>query len=93
MATYKELRAQIDELRRQANEARLAEQAVVLDQIRTLIIEHKLLPSDLGLGMPSKRRTTSVAAKYRDPSTGATWSGRGRTPKWIQGDDRTKYEV
>ena len=25
----------------------------------------------------------AVAAKYRDPSTGATWSGRGRLPNWL----------
>nr|WP_321968421.1 H-NS histone family protein [Burkholderia cepacia] len=24
------------------------------------------------------------AAKYRDPKTGATWSGRGRAPAWIK---------
>ncbi len=24
-----------------------------------------------------------VAAKYRDPQTGATWSGRGRMPLWL----------
>ena len=25
-----------------------------------------------------------VAAKYRDPSTGQTWTGRGLKPKWLQ---------
>lgn len=29
------------------------------------------------------RKRSSVAAKYRHPGTGATWSGRGRTPIWI----------
>jgi len=24
-----------------------------------------------------------VAPKYRDPSTGATWTGRGKQPKWL----------
>jgi DNA-binding protein H-NS len=24
-----------------------------------------------------------VAAKYRNPETGATWSGRGRAPRWL----------
>jgi DNA-binding protein H-NS len=27
--------------------------------------------------------TASPAVKYRDPETGATWSGRGRMPKWL----------
>lgn len=25
----------------------------------------------------------AIAAKYRNPESGATWSGRGRTPSWI----------
>ena len=30
----------------------------------------------------SDRRST-VAPKYRDRSTGATWTGRGKQPKWL----------
>jgi DNA-binding protein H-NS len=33
------------------------------------------------------RTTTSNAApvvKYRDPATGDTWSGKGRTARWLQ---------
>ena len=26
---------------------------------------------------------TPVPPKYRDPETGATWSGRGKAPRWI----------
>ncbi|AJY06914.1 H-NS histone family protein [Burkholderia sp. SIMBA_043] len=28
----------------------------------------------------------TLAAKYRNPETGATWSGKGRSPAWIVGD-------
>ncbi|THJ46770.1 H-NS histone family protein [Burkholderia sp. LS-044] len=31
--------------------------------------------------------------KYRDPETGATWSGRGRPPAWIDGKDRVPFEI
>jgi len=24
-----------------------------------------------------------VAAKYRNPATGESWSGRGRAPRWL----------
>ena len=94
MATYRELKAQIAELREQAEQARLDEKAAVLDAIRALIVEHQLLPADLGFDVPSNgRRKTPVAAKYRDPTSGATWSGRGRTPKWLEGGDRSEYEI
>jgi DNA-binding protein H-NS len=33
-------------------------------------------------------------AKYRDPKTGATWSGRGPAPAWLGGaKDRTKFLI
>ena len=28
---------------------------------------------------------STVKAKYRDPNSAATWTGRGRTPAWVQG--------
>jgi DNA-binding protein H-NS len=30
-----------------------------------------------------KRRTRKVAIKYRGPKRGQTWTGRGRTPRWM----------
>lgn len=35
---------------------------------------------------PAKR---AIEPKYRDPETGATWSGRGRTPRWILGAEQS----
>jgi DNA-binding protein H-NS len=33
-------------------------------------------------------------AKYRDPKTGAEWSGRGRAPGWLAGaKDRSKFLI
>lgn len=33
-------------------------------------------------------------ALYRDPQSGATWSGRGRAPAWLAGvEDRTAYLI
>jgi len=31
---------------------------------------------------PAAKRT--VPAKYKDPQSGATWSGRGKAPRWIR---------
>ncbi|WP_411860085.1 H-NS histone family protein [Cupriavidus sp. TKC] len=47
--------------------------------------------------VPVSGRRTPVEAKaspvlYRDPETGKTWSGRGRTPSWL-GRDRGRYRV
>jgi DNA-binding protein H-NS len=31
--------------------------------------------------------------RYRDPDSGATWSGRGRVPRWIAGREREQFAV
>jgi DNA-binding protein H-NS len=33
----------------------------------------------------SHDRCSSVRAKFKDPNSAATWTGRGRTPAWVQG--------
>jgi hypothetical protein len=43
-------------------------------------------------------RSSEVKAKYRDPVTGDTWSGRGRMATWLKkkqeaGEDIEKYRV
>jgi DNA-binding protein H-NS len=30
-----------------------------------------------------KRAKRKVVAKYKDPQSGATWSGRGLSPRWL----------
>ena len=36
----------------------------------------------------------SLPPLYRDPKTGATWSGRGRAPAWLAGaKDRSKFLI
>lgn len=40
-----------------------------------------------------KAKTTGPApAKYRNPQTGDTWSGRGRSPKWVVGE-KSQYLI
>ncbi|ABK13649.1 H-NS histone family protein [Burkholderia cepacia] len=85
MATYLELKAQAEALARQAEEARLAELDSVITTIREQIAEYGITPDQLfgrrRAAAPSAR--APIAPKYRDPKTGATWSGRGKAPHWI----------
>ncbi|MBR5950393.1 MAG: H-NS histone family protein [Actinomycetaceae bacterium] len=41
----------------------------------------------------SSHAQSKVAAKYRDPVTGQTWSGRGRTPLWLVGKDKGQFLI
>lgn len=90
MATYKELIAQQRALEAQLEEARAAEVAGVIDQIRGLMAGYGLSVDDItpkrGRGRPlgtTQAAKTPLPPKYRDPKTGKTWSGRGRTPAWL----------
>jgi DNA-binding protein H-NS len=40
------------------------------------------------------RKKVTVAPKYRDPESGATWAGRGLAPAWIRdAKDRTRFLI
>jgi DNA-binding protein H-NS len=82
MATYQELKQQAEELMKAAEEARRQENREIIAEIRAAIREHGITAEQLGFAPAGKGSRQKVAPKYRDPVSGATWSGRGRTPAW-----------
>lgn len=85
MATFKELKAQMAELEAQAELAREEEFGEVVADIRAKVAAYGITARDIfGGGRAQKVGTSSLPARYRDPKTGATWSGRGRPPDWIR---------
>lgn len=75
--------------------ARQNEIATAVAQVRALISEYKLTVQDVFPGKSSRLVKTNikVAAKYRDPNTGQTWTGRGKAPKWIENKDRNEFLI
>ena len=65
--------------------------------LRELVAEFGLTVQDVFPGRATKsgaaKAVSKVAAKYRDPATGQTWTGRGKAPKWIDGKDRTPFVI
>ena len=87
MATLKDLLAQRESIERQIEETKKEERADAIAKVRNLMAEYGLSVSDLGGKAPGKGKTasgTKVAAKYRNASTGETWSGRGLQPRWLK---------
>ncbi|WP_334066849.1 H-NS histone family protein [Burkholderia cepacia] len=87
MATYKELKAQAEALAEKAEAARRAEMKSTIDDIRAKVAEYGVTETDIfgaRRGKSSKQPKALTEAKYRDPKTGVTWSGRGRAPVWIK---------
>ena len=86
MSSYKELLNQIEALKQQAESQRKSEIANVVADIRAKMQEYGITLADLGSSRGSRTKGTTVAAKYRHPKTGDTWTGRGKMPKWLQAE-------
>ena len=95
MTTLQELVAQKDALLRQQQEIaksiaefQSAQRSSVINEIKTLMAQHGITAADLTVtgrkSAPSvDKEPSKVAAKYRDPATGSTWTGRGLKPRWL----------
>jgi DNA-binding protein H-NS len=94
MATYRQLTEQLAKVQAQMEAAREKEVASTIEQIRQQIAEYGITAEELGFSSKrtTSRKTGGLPAKYRDPKTGATWSGRGRAPAWL-GKRREKFLI
>ena len=90
MSSYAELLAQKKLLDEQIANAKKAESEQALQTFLQLVQEFGFTAQQV---FPWKPKPKKVAAKYRDPATGATWSGRGKPPQWIGGKDRTPFVI
>ena len=93
MTEYQNLLARKAELDAQIAAAQAEAKAKAVTEARALIQEHGLTAADV-FPAPGKKAKGSVGApKYRDPATGATWTGRGKPPNWINGKDREPFLI
>lgn len=95
MSSYKELLEQRNALEAKIQEARNRELTDATAKARALVAEFGLSAEDVfgKRKAASSRAGTKVAPKYRNPSTGETWTGRGKPPKWIADVNREEYLI
>ncbi len=94
MSSYKELLAQRETLEKQIKEAKEKEFAAIVNEIKQKMTDYGITIADLGLGRAKQGKPRQpVAPKYRDSTTGAVWSGRGKPPKWIAGKNYSQYAI
>ena len=106
MATLKSLQVKIAKLQAQAEAIVKQDSTAVIAKIRDIMDKHGLTTADIEAhvggankrgrkpGVKAAAKSSASAAKYRDPKTGATWTGHGRAPAWIAGaKDRSRYLV
>ncbi len=97
--SLKELLQQREALEKAIVQARQNEISAAVAQVRAIVAEYGLTAQDVFPGRAGKSAAatkstgTKVAAKYRDPATGQTWTGRGKAPKWIEGQAREQFLI
>lgn len=91
---YKTLLQQKAELEARIAQVLKVEKADVIAKVRALVADYSLTEDDVFSSGKRKSHAGAGVAKYRDPSTGATWTGRGKPPNWIKDAvDRTAFEI
>ncbi|CUI04507.1 DNA-binding protein H-NS [Janthinobacterium sp. CG23_2] len=95
MTSYAEYVEQIAKLQALAESARRNEINDAIKQIKDLMQLHGVTVDDLAAGTRAKpaKAKGSVAAQFKNPETGETWTGRGRAPRWLDGKDRDAYRI
>jgi DNA-binding protein H-NS len=92
---YRALLAQREALEKQIEALKNEERGDAIDWIREQMALYGMKPEVLAerRGRGPRKQSGPVAAKYRDPLSGATWSGRGRAPLWLADQDRDKFVI
>lgn len=96
MTTLQDLVTQREALDTQIYDLKKAEAANAIKQVQQIVKLYSLTEQDVfgTARVPKeKKQKVDVEAKYRDPSTGKEWTGRGLAPKWIRDKDRTLFLI
>jgi DNA-binding protein H-NS len=102
--TLQQVTAQIEQLQREAELLRAQHKKPVIDAIVQAMLQYGITHEELRAATqatnarPGNGKVRSVPPKYRNPKTGETWSGRGRTARWIiraeqEGKSRDRFLI
>ncbi|KAJ3473713.1 hypothetical protein NLI96_g12862 [Meripilus lineatus] len=92
--TIRELQRQLGQLNLLAEEAKQQEKQAKLRQIAEDVKEYGITEIELlrAAGFIQAKRK-KAPAKYYDPDTGQSWSGKGPRPKWLVDKNLDDYVI
>ncbi|NHZ42790.1 H-NS histone family protein [Massilia aquatica] len=95
MTSYAEYVEQIEKLQSLAEAARKNEIDDAIKKIKELMQLHGVTVDDLSSARTAKATKVkgTVAAQFKNPESGETWTGRGRAPRWLDGKDREQFRI
>jgi DNA-binding protein H-NS len=96
-ALQAKIQKEIEKLKKQADALQRKKRKPVIASIVRSMKEFDITPNEIlaAFGKPAARGTTRTAkkatpsarapvpVKYKHPETGATWTGRGKPPRWV----------
>jgi len=94
-AEQQRIEREIARLRKRAEALQQKQRKPAITQIVRTMHAYSITPEDIAAAFNSKRssktltrKTTTtvkrdIPPKYRNPTTGATWTGRGKPPRWL----------
>ncbi|RKF36718.1 H-NS family nucleoid-associated regulatory protein [Paraburkholderia fungorum] len=88
--TYVQLLGELATLNEQIEKARAVERRTAIQDIRALMREYGIVPSEL---VGRKRGRPQVPPRYMDPETRQTWNGWGKRPAWLDGKDVRAFRI
>lgn len=89
--SLEQLEAQKASYEKRIAELRQQERDAALQTVRELVAKHKFTAKEISQPPAGAQPADAVEAKYRNPETGETWSGRGRAPAWLEGANKDQY--
>ena len=95
MTSYAEYVEQIAKLQSLAEAARKNEINDAIQKIKDLMRLHGVTVADLSSARSAKltKAKGAVAAQFKNPESGETWTGRGRAPRWLDGKDKEQFRI
>lgn len=88
MTSLIDLMKQREELENKIQMIRESERQVAIETVKKIVDTHALSPYDIFDEIPIR-----VEPRFMNPETGEKWSGRGKTPKWLEGKDRDLFLI
>lgn len=96
MKTYSDLISEFERLKKDIDSVREYEAKLIAERVMALLYESGIdIKKIFGVAtgeLPHEGRP-KIRPKYWNPETGTTWSGRGKTPRWLVGQDRDKFRI
>lgn len=82
-----EIEKQIQKLERKMRSLHTRQRRPVITSIVRSMIEYEITPEEIAQAFERRENRVTAAstapARYKNPETGDTWTGRGRPPRWI----------